>query len=173
MVTYVRNLNGTWLEPPPYSEKSLYYIRSFVKTDVHEQSLWIICIVTMWVRVFYLLRYNEYVGKFMGIVERIIPELAVFFVFFIIELGFFSVMAEVCFRDLPSFSTTSKAFKTFFYASFGEFSFDEVSQARYGEYFGYAFMILFLVCTIGIIFNLFIAIIVVLWEERSASKNVY
>jgi hypothetical protein len=39
---------------------------------VSEDALWVICIVIMWIRVFYFLRFNEFMGKFIGIVERLV-----------------------------------------------------------------------------------------------------
>jgi hypothetical protein len=60
-----------------------------------------------------------------------------------------------------------------FYASFGQFSFDEVSQADFGEYFGYTFMIIFLVVNIGLIMSLFISIITVLFDAFSGKAHIF
>ena len=93
---------------------------------VSEDALWVICIVIMWIRVFYFLRYNEFMGKFIGIVERLFGEVVLFFVFYIIELIFFALIANLFFRTLPDYNTAFQAFKTLFYASLGNFSFDEI-----------------------------------------------
>ena len=65
-------------------------------------------------------------GKFVGIIERLLIDVILFFCFYILELLFFSLMSELCFRRLDNYNTTRKAFKTLFYASMGDFSFDEI-----------------------------------------------
>jgi hypothetical protein len=65
------------------------------------------------------------------------------------------------------------AFKTLFYASLGQFSFEEISLSEKGEYFGITFMILFLVCNVGIVINIFIAVIAVLYDSYSEKRNVF
>jgi energy-converting hydrogenase Eha subunit E len=88
-------------------------------------------------------------------------------------LIFFSLIAELCFRKPTDYNTAFKAFKTLFYASLGDFSFDDISKSEKGEYFGITFMIIFLVCNIGIILNTFIAVIAVLYDTYSEKRNVY
>jgi hypothetical protein len=74
---------------------------------------------------------------------------------------------------LTDYNTAAKAFKTLFYASFGQFSFEQIAEAQYGEYFGYTFMIIFLVINIGLIMSLFISIITVLYDAFSHNSNIY
>jgi hypothetical protein len=81
----------------------------------------------MWIRVFYFLRYNEYLGKFIGIIERIFKEVCLFFCFYIIQLIFFALIAELCFRRNENYNTAFIAFKTLFYASLGDFSFEDIA----------------------------------------------
>ena len=126
--------------------------------------MWVFCVVLLWLRVFYLLRFNEYLGKFLGILDRLLYDVLIFFGMYLLQLLFFSALSSLAFRKLPNYSTVPNAFKTLFYASFGDFSFTEVQKAQFGEYFGIAFMIIFLVCNLGLMMNLFIAIIVVLYE---------
>jgi hypothetical protein len=53
--------------------RAIIYARNYVATPlVSEDALWVICIVIMWIRVFYFLRFNEFMGKFIGIVERLV-----------------------------------------------------------------------------------------------------
>lgn len=99
--------------------------------------------------------------------------MALFFVFYVIELAMFSVLAEVYFRKLPSYNTTAKAFATLFYASMGDFNFEELYEAEFGQYFSLGFMIFFLTINIGVVMNLFVAIIAVLYDIFSAEKNVF
>jgi hypothetical protein len=47
----------------------------------------------MWIRVFYMLRYNEYLGKLTGVLEKLLYDIAVFFCFFMLEVLFFSAVA--------------------------------------------------------------------------------
>ena len=105
ITTYVRNLNGTWLERTPYADKAEVYARNYHYWPVSEAGIWIFGIVSLWLRLFYLLRYNEYLGKFFVIVESIFPHIALFFVFFLIELTFFSILSVLCFRNLSSYNT--------------------------------------------------------------------
>lgn len=86
---------------------------------------------------------------------------------------FFSGVSELAFKELPDYNSVSSAFKTLFYASFGQFSFDEVSKADFGEYFGYTFMIIFLVVNIGLIMSLFVSIIVVLYDAYYQKAQIY
>jgi hypothetical protein len=82
-------------------------------------------------------------------------------------------VSELCFRKADNYNTTFKAFKTLFYASLGDFSFDDIQKSEKGEYFGITFMIIFLVCNVGIILNIFIAIITVLYDNYAENRNVY
>lgn len=175
-ITYAKNLWGTWQDFPllPSETRAMAYARSYMSsTYVSEDTLWVICIVIMWIRVFYFLRYNEFIGKFIGIVERLFKEVVLFFSFYIIQLIFFSLISELCFRNPTDYNTAFKAFKTLFYASLGDFSFDDISKSEKGEYFGITFLIIFLVCNIGIILNIFIAVIAVLYDTFSEKRNVF
>lgn len=175
-VTYAKNLWGTWMDFPmiPNETRALVYARNYMEsTYVSEDAIWFFCIVIMWIRVFYFLRYNEFMGKFIGIVERLFKEVVLFFIFYILQLVFFSLIAELCFRTPTDYNTAFKAFKTLFYASLGDFSFDDISNSEKGEYFGITFMIIFLVCNIGIILNIFIAVIAVLYDTISEKRNIY
>ena len=130
-------------------------------------------IVVLWIRVFYFLRYNEWMGRFLAVLERLLYDVALFFLFYLMQLLFFSIVSELSFRRLPNYNTVGKAYATLFYASFGHFSFYEVQKAEFGEYFGYAFMIIFLAINIGIIMSLFTSIITVLYDALSLNSNIY
>jgi len=83
------------------------------------------------------------------------------------------LIAELCFRRLYNYDTAVKAFKTLFYASFGDFSFNEVENAEQGQYFGITFMVLFLIFNIGLMMSLFIAIITVLFDALAGNRHIY
>ena len=87
LITYAKNLRGTWQDYPmiPTNTIAMIYARNYVNNpNVSENALWVIMIVIMWVRVFYFLRYNEFMGKFIGIVERLFCEVLAFFIFYIV-----------------------------------------------------------------------------------------
>ena len=144
--TYARNLVGTWSDYPLIASetRAMIYCTNYLENNVSEDAIWIVCIVILWVRVFYFLRYNEFMGKFIGVVEKLLYEVALFFVFYILNLVFFALIAEICFRRLSDYNTTGQAFKTLFYASLGQFNFDEIQQCDFGTYFGITYLILFL-----------------------------
>ena len=122
LITYAKNLQGTWQDFPfiANKERGMIYVRNYVGSPyIHEEALWVILIVIMWIRVFYFLRYNEYLGKFITVVEKIVKEVCLFFVFYILQLIFFALIAELCFRRNDNYNTAFVAFKTLFYASLG------------------------------------------------------
>ena len=46
-------------------------------------------------------------------------------------------------------------------------------MSEFGEYFGYTFLIIFLVVNIGLVMNMFISIINVLWDLLSGNRNIF
>ena len=75
-------------------------------------------------RVVYLLRFNEYLGKITGVLEKIMYDLIIYFMFFLVEVFFFSALAELSFRQIDGYNSTLEAFRNLFYATFGQFDFD-------------------------------------------------
>jgi len=130
--TFSYNMNGTWNERLPTDTRSQVYARNLSDDSVNESVIWTICIILLWIRAFFLLRFNEYMGKFIIVVQRVIPDLSLFFIFYLIQLCFFSLLAEGFFRRLDSFNSTWKAFRTLFYASLGTFDFEELYDAEFG-----------------------------------------
>ena len=86
----------------------------------------IVGIVALWIRVINFTRYNEYLGRFLGVVQRLISEIVLFFVLYLVNLLFFATIAESTFRDLEEYNTIPFAFRTLFFASFGTFDFDRI-----------------------------------------------
>ncbi len=131
LITYARNLKGTWGEKPVITTNQIawVYAANYTSGHISENGLWICCIIILWVRAFYIIRFNEDIGKFVAILERLLYEVFIFFCCYIIELVFFALAADLCFRDLTDFNTVPKAFKTLFYASFGQFSFETVGYS--------------------------------------------
>jgi hypothetical protein len=175
-VTYAVNLYGTWNERTVigFDTRAIIYARNYVSdTYLSEQAIWVCCTVCLWVRVFYLLRYNEYMGRFVGIVERLFYDIFIFFCFYLLELIFFALVAQLSFRTLVEYNTALAAFKNLFYASFGTFSFDNIQEGELGQYYGITFMILFLIVNIGLIMSLFISIITVLFDALSPNQHIF
>lgn len=110
------------------------------------------------------MRYNEYLGKITGILDKIAYDLLIYFTFFLVEVFFFSAVAEIAFRQIPEYNTTLKSFRNLFYATFGQFDFTLFEDAYFTKYFGISFLIVFLVINLGLFMALFISMLVVLYE---------
>lgn len=127
-ITYGVNLGGTFAEKKTLGReyRALYYCENFTQGRPG-QEIWllILCTVSMWIRVFYMLRYNEWLGKLTGVLEKLLQDIMIFFCFFVVEVMFFAAVAELCFRNLLEYGTFVEAFKNLFYASFGQFRFDQ------------------------------------------------
>ena len=100
-ITYKRDLNGTWKEKRYLTEayRSQTLATNFTQNHPN-QLIWLLifCTVSMWIRVFYMLRYNEYLGKLTGVLEKLLYDIVVFFCFFLVEVVFFSCVADLAFR---------------------------------------------------------------------------
>jgi hypothetical protein len=107
-ITYYDNLSGTWKEKRYLGEeyRAEVYAINFTQTNPNRE-IWllILCTVSMWIRVFYMLRYNEYLGKLTGVLEKLLYDIGVFFCFFMIEVLFFSAVAELAFRKVEQYAT--------------------------------------------------------------------
>ena len=123
----------------------------------------IIGVVLLWLRIINFFRFNEYMGKFIGIVRNLILEIALYFALYLINLIFFAIFAEMCFYNVDGYRNVVQAFRTLFFASFGSFDFTKVEQGYLGSTFGVAYLIVFIIINIGIFMSLFIAIITVLF----------
>jgi len=94
-------LHGTWQEKHLLGteRRAKVYATNYTE-GYNEREIWllIMCSVSMWVRVFYMLRYNQYLGKLTGVLEKLLYDILVFFCFFLIEVLFFAAVAELAFR---------------------------------------------------------------------------
>ena len=126
-ITFVRNLTYTIEEGPQvigWDQKADIYCRNYVENFASEHKLLIVGVVALWIRCIQFVAFNEYLGRFLGVVKRLISETVLFFVLYIINLIAFSFLAEAAFREMNEFNTKSEAFITLFYASFGTFDFE-------------------------------------------------
>jgi hypothetical protein len=140
-----------------------------------ERETWLLisCEIALWIRVVFLLRYNEYLGKITGILEKIAYDLVIYFLFFLIEILVFAFIFEMSFRTIGTYNDTLSSFRTLFYSAFGQFDFIVIRNSEYGEYFGVAFLVIFLVVNIGLFMSFFISMITVLYEINAADQNVH
>ena len=102
-VTFRRNLNNTISEGPTvvsWEKKAEVYCINYTDTETNEMAIVIIGVILLWLRIVNFLRYNEYLGKFIGTVRNLIQEISVFFCLYIINLAFFSLIAESFFFNL-------------------------------------------------------------------------
>jgi hypothetical protein len=129
--------------------------------------------VSLWVRVVYIMRYNEYLGKITGVLDKIAYDLLIYFLFFLVEVFWFSVVAEMTFRQIDAYKSTPVAFRTLFYATFGQFNFEAFENAQFSEYYGITFLIVFLVINIGLFMSLFISMLVTLYGAFVEKQSVY
>jgi hypothetical protein len=109
----------------------------------------------------------------IGIIKRMIPEITLFFVVYIINLAMFAFVAEAAFIELDEYNTWSKAFRTLFYASFGTFCFERIELCRLGIKFGVSFLLVFLIINIGLFMKLFVSIITVMYQIYQKNQNIY
>jgi hypothetical protein len=157
----------------PWDEKAIKYSRNYTENLIKETNLLILGVVVLWLRVINFTRYNEYLGRFIGVVRRLVSEIVLYFVLYLVNLIIFSTFAESAFRDLPDYNTMIVAFKTLFYASFGTFDFDVIEKTNLGKEFGVGFLIVFLIINIGLFMSLFVSIIAVLFQVFSKDDQIY
>jgi len=52
-----------------WNEKSLIYARNYKENVIDEHALLVVSVILLWIRVINFFRYNEYLGKFIGVVR--------------------------------------------------------------------------------------------------------
>ena len=167
-ITFARNLWSTISEGPgvvSWNEKAAIYSRNYVENYANEHNILILGVVSLWIRVINFTKYNEYMGKFLGVVRRLIQEISLIFILYLINLCGYSLFAESAFRELPEYNNRYEAFKTLFYSSFGTHDFDVMENARLGSRTGTSYLISFLIINVGLFMSLFVSIITVLFQE--------
>jgi hypothetical protein len=98
------NLKTLWNEGQgffPFDNQAKIYCKNYVDININETALLIVALVSMWIRVINFLRYNEYIGRFFGVVKRLIYELILFFLLYLLNLLLFALVAESSFRGQP------------------------------------------------------------------------
>lgn len=108
IITFAVNLRLTIVEGPnvvTWEEKAPKFCRNFVENPLDETNMLIIGVVVLWMRVINFARYNEHLGKYLGVVKRLMSELVLFFVIYLVNLIFFATLAESSFTDLAEYNT--------------------------------------------------------------------
>ena len=136
-------------------------------------ALMVIGVILLWLRIINFFRYNEYLGKFIGIVRNLVSELALFFGLYLINLLFFAIIGELCFFNIRGYETVADAFRTLFFASYGSIEFLPLEEAILGPRIGYSYIFIFLLVNIGIFLSFFVAIITVLFQSYEENESVY
>jgi hypothetical protein len=175
-VTFRQNLNNAIREGPTvvdWQKKAEVYCINYTTNKTDELAILIIGVVLLWLRIVNFFRFNEYMGKFIGIVRNLIMEIALYFALYILNLVFFAIAAELCFHNVEGYTNSLEAFRTLFFASFGSFDFEKVESGYLGEKFGVAYLIVFIIINIGIFMSLFIAIITALFQDYEQNESVY
>ena len=161
------NIRDTIREGPgivTWEEKAPIYCTNYAKSYLNEHLLLFIGDVLLWLRVVNFFKFNKFLGPLIGIIKRMIPEISLFFVIYLINLTFFALVAEASFTEMPEYTTWTRAFRTLFYASFGTFNFERIERCRLGVNYGVTFLLVFLIINIGLFMKLFISIITVMYE---------
>lgn len=180
-VTYYQNLSGGWKERNLLGEKTRanFYVHNYMDriytSRIAERTILVLCAVTLWMRVIYMLRFNMYIGKLTGILGKILEELVIFFCFYLIQLVVWAAVAQLAFSRMKQFDLYRYSFESVFFASIGRFDFDVfwTGQDSYNPYWGAAFFLVFMAVNVGLYMSLFVAIIVALYANVGDRGHIY
>lgn len=176
-ISYGNNLNGSWKENLTIGEQTradIYCRNFFAGQPRMEELLLLSCVLAMSFRLFYLFIYNTMFGTLWGIVNRFLPELISYIMFYFVEVFFFGVIAELAFRRLQLYNTFENAFYTLFYSGFGFFDYDDFeNETQFGYNFGLLFLLGFLISNLGLITSIFGSVIIVLYDEYYKHKSIF
>jgi len=180
-VTYYQNLSGGWKERNLLGEKTRanFYVHNYMDriytSRIAERTILVLCAVTLWMRVIYMLRFNMYIGKLTGILGKILEELVIFFGFYLIQLVVWAAVAQLAFSRMKQFDLYRHSFESVFFASIGRFDFDVffTGQDSYNPYWGAAFFLTFMAVNVGLYMSLFVAIIVALYANVGDRGHIY
>lgn len=156
-----------------WEEKAVKYCHNYALNSIDETNLMIIGVILLWIRVINFVRYNDYLGRYLGVVSRLISEISLFIVIYVVNLIFFALLAESSFRELNEYNDFWDGFKTLFNSSFGNFNFDRIATAKISKEYGISYMIIFLIINVGLFMSLFVSVITVLYHLFQKADRVY
>jgi hypothetical protein len=84
-----------------------------------EVFLMITMVISMWIRVIYLLRFNSYLGKLTGVVQTMLLDLVVYFCYFMLEVLFWSLLLQLATYANMNDKSLAECYTLLFYAAFG------------------------------------------------------
>ena len=176
-ISYGNNLEGSWKEQLVIGHQTradVFCRNFFLGSPKGEEVLLLLCVCIIWFRLFYIFVYNTMFGTIWGITARLLPTLSSYIIFYLVEIVFFSMVAELAFRRLELFNTFSAAFYTLFYSGFGLYEFDNFEgESQFGYMFGLVFLLCFLISNLALITSILTAVIVVLYEEYYKFKGIF
>ena len=88
--------------------------------------------IILWVRTFYTLRLVSAFSGLFAILEKLVPEILIFGIFYLSQLFLFSVVGVVLFSDLEGFKSLNTTMFTLFLASISDIKIDQMREARVG-----------------------------------------
>jgi membrane-anchored protein YejM (alkaline phosphatase superfamily) len=105
IITFVLNLDGTRTlkegdRVVDWNEKAQIYCINYASNWVGETTILIFGLVLLWIRVINFIRYQEDLGRFVTVVKKLVSEIVLYFVLYIINLLTFATIAESAFRNL-------------------------------------------------------------------------
>ena len=158
VITYRINLEGTWFRTYSDLEESEIFRESYLKDDINEDTLIVICGIVLWIKVFYSLRLTPFIGPIFMLAYHIVFDLIGYFLLLIAALLILSAAGTLVFRDLNNFDTIEDSLVTLFENCWGEFSFSNAKNGRFGDAVGYIFLIFVVITIILILTNFLIAL---------------
>ena len=151
-----------------YYEKYLYNTHRFRQTSISISN----CIDFNMDKGPASLESNSTVRTFDKMIQRMINDIMIFMILFLIQLVIFATIATFLFTQLKEFRTFDQSLLTLFQAVLGNFDFDIIAKKNRGEWVGNAFLMIFLIMNMILLLNLLILILSKTYSNIWELKNV-
>jgi hypothetical protein len=156
---------------PTQNEMFLDEAMTLIKTHVfYFDYLLASTVLFFWIRLLYMLRLTETFGPTIEIILKMLKDMAVFFLLWVICIITLASVGTLMFADLKDFDTLEKASLLIFNSAFGSYDFsiyDNLEEDR--KMIGYGYQIIALCLNLLVLVNLLIAIM----SETYARFSVY
>ena len=153
------------------------YLRTYMSREpylrVMERFLLVMCAVSLWCRVVYMLRYNMFMGRLWGVISKVLGTLIVYFCYYLVQIMIWSAVVQLSFPRMDEFHRYSEAMKNMVYASLGNFDFAIFEDSGYNQYWATTFFLVFMITNVGLFISLFMAIVVSLYSEFANRAMIY
>ena len=110
--------------------------------------------MSMWLRVLLIFRGSEFLGPFLKVIQKLVRNMASFFLLYLIILISFASVGNLAFFYSEGYGNLFNAIVTLFGSSIGEFNFNLLNSI-----FGKIFLAAFLIISLIMLLNLLIAIL--------------